>query len=326
MKTTRQTALYLLLCVTLSRVCSAQLPSDTRLLFSKELQDSCEISIWDPNLAEADILATEDSCPKAIFLSPDESRLYVVDDNLIREVPFDSQQPARVAAELPDLNFLAYQDIVSVQPSAEYLQISMKTMIPLAVGYQVDGRLALRALLRMAADDSYNYLFTLEDGVWEITDERWCDRMERQCEFESLQGKTMSVWDWEANHEIWHEDIRNNPYFVDEESMFSPDQFGDAYSIRRSFLIDNETVSLSFTTSPSHHYSDETDTFSINLEIGDKPPIVLSEGQCLTALADRYILVRQFRGETLEVIDMGTGSSVFGPLKHAIWIDWAPVQ
>jgi hypothetical protein len=174
----------------------------------------------------------------------------------------------------------------------------------------------------MPADDSFNFLFRYAGDVWELIDERWCDRWGGGCDFEALPEFSTDLWAWSETRGIWHPDIANNPFLVGQETIpvdlkYENYQGADQ---TRIFEIDDVEAILRFFNRPSEH-SDTTHTFGIQLSIDGAEPQILSENQCLTSVVGRHILVREFFGGRFEVTDLGTGEVLVGNLKTAAWID-----
>ncbi len=121
---------------------------------------------------------------------------------------------------------------------------------------------------------------------------------------------------------IWHTDISLNPFFSDQlvEMVDLKYERYQAATHQREFKIDGALSTLRAFTSPSEH-SDTNHTFGINLSINGDPPKELSGNQCLTSIVGRFILVYEFFGGRFEVTDIGTGTTVVGDLKAAMWLD-----
>ncbi len=92
----------------------------------------------------------------------------------------------------------------------------------------------------------------------------------------------------------------------------------------RHFSIDGHNVILQFGTTEG---PDTGVTLLFGAQLfyeGLEHAIVLAEHQCETSLVGRYLLFHRYfdwSGAALQLIDMTTEISVFGPLKYAVWIN-----
>jgi hypothetical protein len=258
-----------------------------------------------------------------LYLSDDSPALFTIDEIGIHEIPLNPKDRRPAPVSSPNLSYLTHKDSLTEGLSEEFLAYVEKyrlpdEMTPVAIGYLDDHRIGLHAQLHLPADDSFNILLARHDESWKLTGKRHCQRWEQDCSFDELPGHTVGFWPYETLN-LWHQTVKDNRYLVETGSKNANNQFRQAGQVTHFFAIDQNKVVLSFTTSPSEHASMDH-TFSVRLQIGEVVDKNLCEGQCSANLVDRYLLVQQFWGGTLEVIDLGTGSSVFGPLRHAIWI------
>lgn len=296
--------------------------SHARLLFAREHDDGCVIGIWDSRSGETSELASIATCPDDLFVSQDRDSIFVLDGNAIQVLSVDGRARGGEVI-LPDLDYRAWLGQMDPRPdqNPDYLP-SMPDLRPIGIGRFDDGALGLVVSLWMPADDEFHYLFRREAGQWSIVEAHWCDRWGCAETIDSLDFISSNVWSWPESSMIWHENLRLNPYFVDE-SVELIDLEYESYQAtvrERTFEIDGVGSVLRFSTSPSEH-SDTNHTFGINLAIGAAEPVSLSENQCLTSLVGRYLLVNEFFGGRFEVTDIGTGKSVVADLQAAMWLD-----
>jgi hypothetical protein len=195
-------------------------------------------------------------------------------------------------------------------------------MKPIGIGHFDDGSLGLLLSLWMPADDEFHFLLRHDAGQWSIVEERWCGRWGCENPIDALAFNSTNVWAWPASRMIWHPNISLNPFFS-EQSVDLVDLQYESYQAathHREFEIDGVSSVLTAYTSPSEH-SNSSHTFSIELTIDGHPPRNLSGNQCLTSIVGRFILVYEFFLGRFEVTDIGTGETVIGDLKAAMWLD-----
>ncbi len=294
----------------------------SRLLFARQYDAACVIAIWDSSSGEITDLAKIAACPDELFVSDDGRSAFVVDGSVVHIV--STSNPAqRTDIALPTLDYRNWVSQMTHRPdqNPDYLP-SASTMTPSGVGRFEDGSIGLLATLWMPADDSFNYVFRHNGSQWTVVESHWCGRWGCEHPVESLQFRSTNVWSWPETSMIWHENLKMNPFFV-AESAQSVDLGYENYSAsvyQREFGIDGKSSVLHFHTSPSEH-SDTNHTFGIELVIDGGNPIQLSGNQCLTSIVGRHILVNEFFRGRFEVTDLGTGETVLGDLKAALWLD-----
>jgi ankyrin repeat protein len=294
----------------------------SRLLFARQNDADCIIAIWDSSSGDTTELAKITECPNELFVSDDGHSAFVVDGSVVRIVSTSSPLQ-RTDIMLPTLDYRNWVNQMTPRPdqNPDYLP-SASTMTLAGVGRFEDGSIGLLATLWMPADDSFNYVFRRNGTQWTIVESHWCDRWGCEHPLDSLQFRSTNVWSWPETSMIWHENLKMNPFFVGE-SVPSVDLEYESYPAsvyQREFGIDGTSSVLHFHTSPSEH-SDTNHTFGIELVIDDGNPIQLSGNQCLTSIVGRHILVNEFVRGRFEVTDLGTGETVLGDLKAALWLD-----
>jgi ankyrin repeat protein len=293
-----------------------------RLLFARQTDDDCVIGLWDSRSGDSAELARTAKCPDDVFVSEDGHSAFVIDGTVLRIVSIGNSADSTEVA-LPDPDYRAWVDQMTLRPdqNPDYLP-SMPTMRPIGVGRFDDGSLGLLASLWMPADDEFHYLFRRDGGQWSIAEARWCNRLGCEEPIDLLSFRSTNIWNWPETSMIWHENLTSNLFFLEESVQMVDLEFEDyqAAVYQRRFEIDGALSVLRFSTSPSEH-SDTDHTFGIELTIDGKPPRELSGNQCLTSLVGRFILVNEFFGGRFEVTDLGTGKTVVGDLKAALWLD-----
>ena len=267
-------------------------------------------------------LTSIEKCPDAIFASQDRRSAFVVDDTVIRIVATDNSS-AKSEVPLPNLDYRSWVDQMTVRPdqNPDY-QPSITQMQPIGIGRLEDGSLGLLVTLWMPADDGFHYLFRRNAGQWTIVEEQWCGRWGCENPIGALTFNSTDAWAWPESRMVWHPNISLNPFFF-EQTVDLVDLQYESYQAathHREFEIDGVSSVLTAYTSPSEH-SDSIHTFGIELTVDGRPPRNLSGNQCLTSIVGRFILVYEFFLGRFEVTDIGTGETVIGDLKAAVWLE-----
>jgi hypothetical protein len=292
----------------------------SRLLYAKTVEDQCVVGVWNSATGVSATLANFASCPDEMFVSDDNRLVFVVDDERLRIVSID-HSAADTEVALPDPDYRTWVEQMTPRPdqNPDYLP-SMTNMTPKQVSLLDNGSLALILSLWMPADDEFQYLFRRDDGQWSIVEGQWCHRWGCETALGPLTSK--STRNWPESRMVWHAAMQLNP-FLSRQSLEMVDLEYEDYqgtTHRHEFEIDGSISTLSAYTSPSEH-SDTSHTFGINLVVDGKAPRSLSNKQCLTSIVGRYILVYEFFQGRFEVTDLGTGATVIGGLKTALWLD-----
>lgn len=300
----------------------AAMTEHSRLLFARQVGDSCVIGIWDSRSGDSTELADIAKCPDDLFVSEDARSVFVVDESEIRILAIDRVGAAKVLP-LPNLDYRTWVDQMTQRPgqSPNY-QPSVAEMKPIGIGNFVDGSVGLLLSVWMPADDEYQYLLRRDDEKWTIAEERWCDRWGCENPLESMSIQSTNVWAWPESRMVWHSNVTLNPFFSGQEVEMVDLEYEryQAATHQREFEIDGVLSTLRVQTSPSEH-SSTNHTFGIDLTIEGTPPKNLSGNQCLTSIVGRYILVSEFFGGRFEVTDLGTGEVVVDNLNAAVWLD-----
>lgn len=113
--------------------------------------------------------------------------------------------------------------------------------------------------------------------------------------------------------------IKNHPNFIREETELEVVHDTNFWNHRRFFRFDAKSVELSYTTRRGPD-TGATLLLGADIKIENLPTQGLCESQCIAFLAGEYALLHLLGGG-LEVVSLKTGSSMFGPLTHALWID-----
>ena len=300
----------------------AAMREHSRLLFAQQVEEHCVVGVWDSRTGDSTELISIEKCPGAIFVSQDRHSAFVVDDTVIQIVSTDNSS-ARSEVPLPNLDYRSWVDQMTVRPdqNPDY-QPSNTQMKPIGAGHFEDGSLGLLVTLWMPADDEFHYLLRRNAGQWSIVEERWCGRWGCENPIDALAFNSTDVWAWPESRMVWHPNISLNPFFS-EQSVDLVDLQYESYQAathHREFEIDGVSSVLTAYTRPSEH-SDSTHTLGIELTIDGHPPRNLSGNQCLTSIVGRFILVYEFFRGRFEVTDIGTGETVIGDLKAALWLE-----
>ena len=298
---------------------SSQVSELPRLLLARERNGSCSIEIWHPVESKPHVLATAETCPEGLFVS--NKTLLFSDSNTISKILLSDRSQEATSQALPNLDFDVHRANLSVKPNDDdYLLVRDRKLTVMKLGHFPDGHMGLQARLEMATNDSFNYLFKLTEGEWSIHDSLWCNGIDDKCTFAELHSQSTDSVEWQESRQIWHGEIRENPYFVKEEMFDFPNDALPVFGTRLVFRIGIGQTDLTFTTFLDTA-SLTTYAFGVELAVDGVSSKLLSERQCSTNLADRFVLVEKLPGGAPELWSLESGESVFGPLVHAAWVD-----
>lgn len=295
-----------------------------KLLFGQRDNMQCTISLWDPHRQTTKTLYTSDSdCSERAFVSDGLETLYVVRNATLHVIPFDGKK-ARLSLILPTQEIQSrlakLKDEFRVQIRKAYNReddLEWLSANPVALGYLKSGEMALAINTIGPTDGTHAYLYILRSkGTWEMVKEKACGRFDN-CQFGEINGRSLD--DWHFKRAIWHEQHRENHFLLSKEIQIERGTEYDYKNATIQFKINNQISALTYTTI-SGPDTGATLTLGVGLRIGDGEKITLTDQQCKTSFALRYLLLMRFWGKAMELIDVGTGKSLFGPLAFATWV------
>jgi len=291
------------------------------LFLVREMESSCFVEKFDVASSNAEKLLRLDDCPDDLFVAKNGTRIAWVSDNSYHFRSLSGKKAPYQKIPALNLDFDAVRSSLSVLPPEDVLnKYGPWKMQVSSLGMDPDRRALVHASLHIPSDDTYDYLFVLDEGGWKLLRERHCHRFETSCNFDEMDARSVRHSSWGFEWKVWQNKVLENPYFVGESVKDIPESRLDYREHSRRFSIDEQIVVLQYGTA-SGPDTGATMLFNVRLVFGEFEPFSLADGQCSASLVGRYILVRQFWGGTLELRDMGTGDTVFGPLKFAAWID-----
>ncbi len=276
------------------------------LIFAREKDGKCEIGLWNPYTAQAKQLLSSPTCPKHVFVADGKTSIFVPQKDVLQEIQFSPEVRVKAPIPLPKID---------PESLAANIRKYAKWLRPVAAGYLEGDRLGVIMRIALPADDSYAFLYALQDGTWVLLDEKYCSRF-GFCGFETLNGRRSDVWSWKQERRVWHPSHASNRYVVDRQVVRNSD--GSPNSGKLTFDINGRTSILTFFIEPGPD-TGATLTFGVTLQVAGRPLAELL-GQSETSLADKYLLFDKFWGG-LRLIDLETGDSVLGELKLATWIN-----
>ena len=295
---------------------------DPRLLFARLVDDQCQIGVWQAASKSSITLIEVETCPDHVFASATGDSAFVVDQD--RLYVLSTRNPAQNSAmPMPSTEYRDWEPRAELTMHPNNLSmIGTTVMEPVAAGFLASGEVGLQLRLNGPADGSINYLLRYADDNWQIVEELGCGTWDIPCLIELLQFKSSDSWLWPEDRLIWHPAVATNSFFMDAtvESARPDLDYWETSLYTLALKIDDVTSTLTFVGNPSEH-TDTIHIFGIDLRIDDSPAINLSANQCLTSLVGRYLLVEEFFQGRFAVTDLGTGDTLIGDLKAAMWID-----
>ena len=184
-----------------------------------------------------------------------------------------------------------------------------------AIGYLESGDLGLATLTYGPADGLHVNLFGHIDGKWKFVAEQSCGRLESDCPFPQLNGRSTS--DWPKQRRAWDPSIRKNRYFRGKENNIS------------RFEIDGVESLLKYHTGTYGHCGgDCTYASRFELVLPLERSFVLSEVESHHSIFENYFLLRRKvrsshdnGSRSVDLFDMKNGKSVLDSLQFATWVE-----
>ena len=297
-----------------------------RLLYAKQETAKCSIAVWNPADGNTqNLIKTESSCPEAIFVAKGHNAMFVISDAVLQVISLESTAQIR-SISLPNeqisSRLIELRKRLGAQvpdPNGQPSSMQGIKAEPTAAGILGGGEIGLVISSRGPADGTYAYLYALRgDGSWEMIAEQGCHRFDWICAFEQLNGRRVEYWP--DVRKIWHPRTRTNEYFAEKTRR---DQYLEWDYVRPDvvhFDVDSRQPLLAYSTSAETH-GDYLATSMVKHALDEAAPLTDVCTSCETSLASRYLLVGDSFAKSCELIDIGTGHSVFGPLEFATWIE-----
>lgn len=299
---------------------SGQVSAADYLLTAKQVDDKCELFLWNPAILDTRHISRLEECPNRLFVSEPHASFFYVDGREIVRVSLQGIFRSEVVAETPGLTLEEVAADVFSRPLSDYEKMTASEVMPVRnLGISDDGVLWMHVGLVMAGDDDYDFLYRLVDREWVFEEFVHCARFEL-CEFSTLAEERRGNSSKEIAPELWHDRITENPYFNRDGRASEVDTgYRDLMIVDRYFIVDDEEILLNVWvgTGPDSGYP-YLGGAVVQYDSGES--VVICEAQCSATLYERFLLAQRYWGGTLELYDVATGDSVLGALKHAIWL------
>ena len=295
--------------------------SVTQFLYAKADEHECRLVLWDlDDDSRQTVYASPGSCDQGFFFNKSAASLYVVDDHAVRRVSLDDPQSAAELIDLPAEMIAANLSALKERIRTAY-KVSNADGITARIadaGILASGDLAVVVHSWGPADETYGYLYALNDDTWRLVEEKDCHRFD-PCRFDQVQGHSIS--ERPSNMTIWHPDIRRNPYFVEKTESRTVDYEYVTWDGIVTLEIDGQRSLLHYGKGESGHcLGDCVYTAGLSLELPGQGPVDIATSNGNNSIVGRYALVWNGPWPQCELIDLGTGKSVFGKLQVASWI------
>ncbi len=295
--------------------------SVTQFLYAKADEHECRLVLWDlGHDSEQTVYASSGSCDQGYFFDRSAASLYVVDDHAIRRVSLDDPQNAADPIELPAEMIAANLSSLKQRIRTAYnVSNADGTTARIAdAGTLASGDLAIVVHSWGPADETYGYLYALNNATWRLVEEKQCHRFD-PCRFDQVAGHSIS--ERPSNMTVWHPDLRRNPYFVDKTESRNVHYEDIGWNGIVTLEIDGQTSLLHYVKGESGHCLDDcVYTAGLSLELPGQGPVEIAAASANNSIVGRYALVWSGPWPQCELIDLGTGKSVFGNLQVASWI------
>ncbi len=159
---------------------------DPWLLIVRETNDGCRFDRFNTDKGAHQLLATIESCPEKMFLAKNGRRIswYSSGQFYFRSITMD--ESATWSIPIPSLEFEAHRENMKVLPPKEVLDKfdNLKFNV-MSVGKNEKDEYVTYLTLGLPYDDTYDYLFTLVNGSWTVSSEKYCVRFDTDCSFKN---------------------------------------------------------------------------------------------------------------------------------------------
>lgn len=293
----------------------------TTLLFAKADTDDCELVRWDLADDQTEpIFSSPGQCDQGFFFSKERSELYVVDGLEVRVISLDTPMSADQVIELPtamiDNNLASLRERVSVSFGGH--DVSWMTAQVVQVGVLESGDFAFVTHSHGPADGAYGYLYAKTNNTWRVVRMEDCHRFD-SCYFEEVLSH--SIHERPNSMAAWSPEMRRNPYFVDKSETTVMDYDYFSWTGVITLNIDGQQLQLHYGKGESTHCAEDcVFSSSLSLALPDRDAEKIARISGNNAIVDRYGLVWTRQPNRSELIDLGTGKSVFGEFQIASWL------
>ena len=293
----------------------------TTLLFAKADADDCELVRWDlASGRQVTVFSSPGQCEQGFFFSRPRSELYVLDGHDVGVISLDTPEAAAKSIRLPtamiDENLAALKERLSIAFGGH--DISWLSARVVQVGVLDSGELAFVTHSSGPADGTYGYLYAMDNDAWRLVRHENCHRFD-PCRFDEVLGH--SLHERSNDMTVWSPEIRRNPYFVGKNETAATDYEYVSWDGVVTMNIDGQQSLLHYGKGESGHcVEDCVFTSGLSLELPGQGTIKIANIGGNNAIVDRYALVWTQRRSRSELIDLGTGESVFGELQVAGWV------
>lgn len=293
----------------------------TTLLFARAGSADCQLVRWDVvSGGEETVFSSPGQCEQGFFFSRPRSELYVVDGQDVNVISLDAPDSATRQIKLPtamiDEHLARLKERLSKWFDGH--DVSWMSAHIVQVGLLSNGEFAFVTHSYGPADGTYGHLFALSNDAWRLVRSEDCHRFD-PCVFEdvlshSLQKRPNAMT-------AWSPEIRLNPYFVDKTESRVIHYEDVSWEGVVTLDIEGRQSLLHYSMAESGHCAEDcVYTSGLSLELPDQRTIRIAKSGGNNAIVDRYALVWTPTRPRSELIDLGTGKSVFGELQIAGWL------
>ncbi|MBT8077344.1 MAG: ankyrin repeat domain-containing protein [Gammaproteobacteria bacterium] len=299
-------------------------PSPPQFLYAAAAASDCKLVLWEPRRdVRRTVLEKKGPCATDIFVNNEAQALYILSNAYITIHSLRSTASPGRSVGLPVDMIDANLSRLKQQFRRAYAGNTADTMdwvtaSVVQIGKLESGELAFVTHTVGPADGTYGFVYAFVDGSWQEIGHEACHRFDA-CYFERVKGHAINARP--SRFAIWHPDLRRNPYFIEKSEVAEVHAEDISWNGAVAFEIDGRRSVLRYDRGESGHCVDDcVYTIGMELQLPGRDPIVLADYSGNNAVVDRYALVRTGSQEYSELIDLGTGESVFGPLQLAGWL------
>ena len=295
--------------------------SVTDLLFAKADTVDCQLVRWDMGSGRQEtVFSSPGQCEQGFYFNRPRSELFVVDGHDVSVISLDAPDAPTRQIALPtamiEENLADLKERLSV--SFKGHNLSWLSARVVQVGIIESGEFAFVTHSYGPADGTYGYLYAMTNNAWRLVRYEDCHRFD-PCHFEEVQSHSLHERPYAMT--VWSPEIRRNPYFVDKtetRAILYEDVSWDGVV---TLNIDGRQSLLHYSKMEGGHCMEDClYTSGLSLELPDQHEIEIATSAGNNAIVNRYALVWTPNRPRSELIDLGTGKSVFGELQIASWL------
>ena len=288
--------------------------SPATLLYFQSTKQNCVLQSFTPRDGVTTTLTAVEQCPEDVFVTKEFSTMFLIGESEIAELALKPHVHRAPSTPLPLAN----------TPQGGYGKHRL-----VQAGSFPDGSLGVLYESPLGEQASDMRLYKFHEGGWTLVDEQQCLPSQNTCLQSPINGQNWR--NWSRAKAIWHPRVGRNPLVVkrgvvqegelsilENRSDYSDNDLGGTWRYLR--------VKVNQRPSTVFYYVSRGDvgfgpyTFTVFLQRPkDRNAVRIVDQQCDTAIEHKYLLVNEYFGGGLKLIDLETGEEPVTGLQYAFW-------